>query len=89
MPQRQKLSTTIGPENYAYLRRLVKSGKVASVGEAVDKAVEMARRADNRARLENATAAYFAGLTTRAASEENALETALSDASEEMDFDQP
>ena len=89
MPQRQKLSTTIGPDNYAYLRRLVKAGKAASIGEAVDRAVELARQAENRARLAQATAAYFKGLSAKAAAEEAALEAALSDASGEMDFDQP
>ena len=89
MPQRQKLSTTIGPETYAYLHSLVKSGRVASVGEAVDRSVELARRADNRARLERATAAYFKGLAPKAAVEETALESVLSNASAEMDFDQP
>ncbi len=89
MPQRQKLSTTVGPDNYAYLRRLVKTGRAASIGEAVDRAVELTRRAENRARLAQATAAYFKGLSPKAAAEEAALETALSDASGEMDFDQP
>ena len=87
--QRQKLSTTIDPDNYAYLRRLVKAGKAASIGEAVDSAVELARRAESRARLARATAAYFKGLAPKAVEEEAALEIALSDASGEIDFDQP
>ncbi len=89
MPQRKKLSTTIGASNYAYLRHMVKAGKAESVGEAVDKAVEMARRLDNRATLERQTAAYFKGLPSQAAEEESALEDALSGASKEMEFDQP
>ncbi len=89
MPQRQKLSTTIGPHNYVYLRRMVKAGKASSIGEAVDKAVELARHADNRARLAQATAAYFQGLSAKAAGEEAALEGRLSDAAGKMDFDQP
>jgi hypothetical protein len=44
VPQRKKLSTTIGANNYAYLHKMVKSGKAESVGAAVDKAVEIARR---------------------------------------------
>ena len=55
----------------------------------MDKAVEMARRLDNRATLERQTAAYFKGLTSKAAAEETDLEDALSAASQEMDFDQP
>ena len=84
-----KLSTTIGPANFAYLHRLVKSGKAASIGEAVDKSVEIARRLDNRARLELATAAYFDQLSSETAAEEAALSSVLSGVSVEMDFDQP
>ena len=89
MQQRKKLSTTIGASNYAYLHSMVKAGRAGSVGQAVDKAVETARRLDNRATLERQTAAYFKGLTSKAAAEETDLEEALSNASQEMDFDQP
>ena len=88
MPRRKKLSTTIGPANYAYLHQLVKAGRAASVGEAVDRAVELAKRLENRAKLERETAAYFNRLAPKAAAEEAALETVLSDASLEMDFEQ-
>ncbi len=89
MAHRKKLSTTIGPDSFAYLHRLVKAGKAASVGEAVDKTVEIAKRFDNRATLARQTAAYFDRLPPTAASEEAALAHALSDASMEMDFEQP
>lgn len=89
MLQRRKLSTTIGASNHAYLQNMVKAGKAESVGEAVDKAVELARKLDNRATLERQTAAYFKGLSSQAAGEETDLENALSAASQEMDFDQP
>lgn len=39
------------------LHNMVKAGKAESVGQAVDKAVEMARPLDNRATLERQTAA--------------------------------
>ena len=84
MPLRKKLSTTIGANNI-----MVKAGWAESVGEAVDKAVEMARRLDDRATLERQTAAYFKGLTSKAAAEETDLEDALRALSQEMDFDQP
>ena len=87
--QRKKLSTTIGANSYAYLRNMVKAGRADSVGEAVDRAVAVARRLENRAALERQTAAYFQGLTPKAAAEEADLEDALSAASVEMDFDQP
>jgi len=79
--QRKKLSTTIGANSYAYLQNMVKAGKAESAGEAVDKVVEMARRLHNRATLERQTAAYFKGLTAKAAAEEGDLEDALSAAS--------
>jgi hypothetical protein len=53
------------------------------------KAVETARRLDNRATLERQTAAYFEGLTCKAAAEETDLEGTLSMTSQEMDCDQP
>ena len=87
--KRKKLSTTIGASNYAYLHNMVKAGKAESVGQAVDKAVEIARRLENRAALERQTTAYFKGLTSKAAAEETNLEDILSAASQEMDFDQP
>ena len=89
MLQRKKLSTTIGANNYAYLHSMVKAGRADSVGEAVDKAVELARRLENRATLERQTAAYFKGLTSKAVVEETDLEDALSAASQEIDFDEP
>ena len=51
----------------------------------MDKAVEMARRLDNRATLECQTAAYFKGLTSKAAVEETDLEDALSVATQHGD----
>ena len=62
----------------------MKAGKAESVGQAGDKAMEMARRMDNRATLERHTAAYFNGLSSGAAAEEKVLEDALSAASQEM-----
>jgi hypothetical protein len=89
MLQRKKLSTTIGADSYAYLHKMVKAGKADSVGAAVDKAVEIARRIDNRAALERETAAYFKSLPSPVAAEEANLEDAVSAASLEMNFDQP
>jgi hypothetical protein len=68
---------------------MVKAGRADNVGAAVDKTVEIARRVDNRATLERQTAAYFKGLTSKAAAQEADLEDALSAASQEMDFAQP
>jgi hypothetical protein len=68
---------------------MVKAGVAVSVGAAVDRTVEIARRLDSRATLERQTAAYFEGLTPKAAAQEADLEDALSAASQEIDFDQP
>jgi len=87
--QRRKLSTTIGAGNYAWLHRMVKTGRAESVGEAVDKAVEIARRLNDRATLERQTAAYFEGRSRRALTEDAELEDAVSAASEEANLDQP
>jgi hypothetical protein len=87
--QRKKLSTTIGARSFAYLHNMVRAGRAESVGQAVDNAVEIARKLDSRATLERQTASYFQGLTSKAAAEETDLEAALSAASQEMDFDQP
>ena len=89
MARRKKLSTTIGSENYAFLRRLVRTRKAASLAEAVDRAVEQARMAENRARLARDTAAYFQRLSPGALADEATLEAALDHAAGELDFDQP
>ncbi len=86
---RKKLSTTIAAENYALLNRLVKAGKARSLGEAVDWALERARRAENRLRLEQDTAAYFARLSPQAAAEEAHIEEALDQAAMDLDLEQP
>jgi hypothetical protein len=68
---------------------MVKAGRAESVGQPVDKVVEIARRLDNRATLERQTTAYFKGLTSKAAAEEAELEDILSAASQSMDLNQP
>lgn len=89
MASRKKLSTTIGADNFSYLHRLVKTGRAQSVAQAVDLAIERARRLDNRARLARDTAAYFGNLAHEARAEEAALEAAMSAAAGEVDFDRP
>lgn len=86
--RRQKLSTTVAPEAYAYLESLVDAGRAESLAEAVDSVIERARRAENRARLERDTANYFARLSGRAAREEARLEAALGHLVDEVSFDE-
>jgi Arc/MetJ-type ribon-helix-helix transcriptional regulator len=85
--RRPKISTTIAPENRAFLQSLVKKGKAANLSEAVDRAVSIARRADARRRLEDATTAYYASLSGAALKEEQELERAVGHASSQVDFD--
>ena len=60
---RRKLSTTVSEETYTFLKALVKAEKAATLAEAVDLAVERARHAEHRPRVERDTAAYFQHLS--------------------------
>jgi hypothetical protein len=70
---RKKVSTTISPESYAFLRGLIRSGKAENLAQALDLVLDEIRRADNRERLERATAAYYDNLTAEEIQEENEL----------------
>jgi hypothetical protein len=85
--KRQKLSTTIAPENQAFLKSLIKRRKAANLAEAVDRAVSIARRADARREIEEATATYYASLSGKARQEEQELENAVAHAAALVDFD--
>ncbi len=85
--QRKKVSTTVDKDTYAYLESLVRSGRAASLAAAVDWIVRQVRQAENRARLEADTAAYFQRLSPKAARNERRLEKALGDLVDEIDFD--
>lgn len=74
---RQKISTTIAPENGAFLKSLIRRGKASTMAEAVDRAVSIARRAERRRRLEEATAAYYASLEGDALRAEREIERAV------------
>lgn len=84
---RQKISTTIAPENEAFLKTLIKRGHAATLAEAVDRAVSIARRAYSRKRLEEATAAYYDSLSGGALKEEQELERAVAHTASLVDFD--
>lgn len=85
--RRRKLSTTISPETHDYLEAMVRAGRAVTIAEAVDLAVARARRAENRARLERDTSAYFEGLPARAAREEAHLEEAFGQMIDEITFE--
>ncbi len=84
---RQKISTTISPSALSYLERLIEKGEVQNLAEAIDLAIDRLLAFENRERLENDTAAYFANLTEEEAAEERALETALSQSAAGIDVD--
>ena len=85
---RRKISTTISAEAYEFLRRQVESGRAATLAEAVDQVALRARQTENRSRLEQATAAYFARLSHASAQEEEKLGLALGKAVDEVSFDE-
>ncbi len=87
MPRRHKISTTVASETYAYLQSLVRSARAANLAQALDLALGRLRRADNRARLERDTAAYFEKLSDDAAREEARLEASLDQSAGEFDFE--
>jgi Arc/MetJ-type ribon-helix-helix transcriptional regulator len=84
---RQKISTTISPASLYYLERLIEKGEVQNLAEAIDLAIERLLAFENRERLENDTAAYFANLTEKESAAERSLETALSHRAAEIDVD--
>ncbi len=84
---RTKLSTTVAQENFQYLQTLVRAGRASSMAEAVDLAIVRMRRAENRQRLEQATATYFEELSVPAQAEEQALANRLHTQARSIDFD--
>lgn len=87
MPRRQKISTTISVEAYAFLQNLVKAGEAETLAEAVDQAISRLRRIENRRRLEQDTASYYEALSGPAESEEAELGSMLGALPEELPID--
>ena len=85
--KRKKISTTISPEGYAFLRGLIRSGRAESLAQAVDLAVEEVREIENRRKLKQATAEYYATASQEAIDEENNLATAFAATAGEIDID--
>ena len=84
---RQKISTTISSSALDYLEDLIRSHQARTLAEAIDLAIERLLVYENRERLANDTAAYFANLTDEEAAEERRLESALSQSTAGVDFD--
>jgi len=85
---RQKISTTISSSALEYLEGLIRNDDARTLAEAIDLAVERLLVYENRERLANDTAAYFANLSDEEAAEEQRLESALSQSARGVDFDQ-
>lgn len=85
---RQKISTTIAPENAAFLRSMLKRGEADTLAEAIDSVIAVARQAEARERLEAATEAYFLSLSTQDREEENRLGRALAHETGQVNFDE-
>ena len=71
--RRRKISTTVAPETATFLAALIRHGKAASLAEAVDQAVGVARNAEAREKLEAATQAYYDSLSEDDMKAENEL----------------
>ena len=84
---RAKISTTIAAENFAFLQTRVASGHASSVADAVDQSISALRQLVNRARLAEATRAYFEDLDATSADEERELERNAAHATGAVDFD--
>lgn len=84
---RRKISTTVSPDTLAYLDDLIATGKARTLAEAIDYAIAQLLVYENRERLANDTAAYFAEMTDEEAAEERHLESALAQSNAGIDFD--
>jgi len=84
---RQKISTTISASALSYLEESIQGGQTRTLAEAIDLAIERLLVYENRERLANDTAVYFANLTDEEAAEEQRLEAALSNSADGIDFD--
>ena len=85
---RQKISTTISAAALSYLEELIRKGEARSLADAIDLAIEQLLVYENRERLANDTAAYFANMTEEEAAEEQRLEAALSPSAVGIDLEQ-
>jgi hypothetical protein len=88
MSRRKKVSTTISPEGYAFLRSLIRSRKAENLAQALDYVLDEIRRADNRARLEAATTAYYDSLTPEEIDEDDQVVASFESTAGNINFDE-
>jgi hypothetical protein len=84
---RVKLSTTVSRETYSFLSGMVKTGQTRTLAEALDLAISLVRKIENRKRLADATTGYFEHLDSETMGGENALARDMESAAR-IDFDQ-
>jgi hypothetical protein len=84
---RHKISTTISAQTLAFLDDLIRKGEARTLAEALDLAVEGLVFYENRERLANDTAAYFARMSDDEGAAERRLEGALFPSVAGIDFD--
>lgn len=75
--RRQRRTFSLAPEVLAYIEQVQRKQPASSLSAAVEVIVREQQEAENQARLEQATAAYFEKLGPEAAAEERALEIGL------------
>lgn len=88
MARRKKLSTTISPEGYAFIRKIIRSGRADNIAQALDLILEDIRTIENRERLERATAEYYQNASQEAIDEENSLAAAFAATAGEIKVDE-
>jgi len=88
MSRRKKLSTTVSPEGYAFLRGMIRAGKADNLAQAVDLVLAEFRRIENRRKLAQATAQYYEGASQAAIDEENSLAVAFDATAGEINADE-
>ncbi|MGA9883588.1 MAG: hypothetical protein WBQ34_07710 [Candidatus Acidiferrales bacterium] len=85
---RKKISTTISPQGYAVLEKMIAAGKAKNLAEAIDLVLEEIRRDENRAHLERMMAEYYDNPSREAVAEENEIAEAFSRSASEINLDE-
>ena len=85
--RRQRRTFSLAPEIIQYIEQVQKRQDTASLSAAVEAIVRERFLAENQARLEQDTAAYFQNLGPEAAAEERGLEAQLWKAGARVDPD--
>jgi hypothetical protein len=87
-PRRQRRTFSLAPDVVEYIEQVQKAQTVVSLSAAVEAIVRKHQEAENRTRLEQATAAYFEALSPEAKADERALEAGLWESARELDPDE-